>query len=516
MKGPPTAESTATSERRPRQTRLLSRQGTLIGVPILLAAVIAFCFEIRSMSLVNGWWLDELFSIWASDPSLSFIDVFLHRILPDTSPPLYFSALYWTRRLILDERSAITVLNLISLAAALIAVSFAGRRAGVLGWTLVTGAFFLLSGPVLRYTVEGRGYLMALSAAFVASWYCALAIEVPAKRPGLWSFGLIGVIAASIHLYAALICGCLAAGLLGSSLIARRKDLLAPGLILGISACVITTLWLPPAIMSMDRMRWSELSYQSLLAAYWEVRQLALGSHLALLLLVSLFATGLMLPATRSLTVIFSLAFVLFLLLPILVSLKKPIIGGRFWLIGAPSVVVFVSFMTRALFAHNASRVRGRLYRAGALVGLSFLLITDISGFFVARASTAEKENWSGAAIVAPLLQRCPPGSVHVFTSWGFVPGFAFVAHAPQEVFTSVDAPETVWIGPEDSTCPVLGWAEHVAYRGNERLAGDFVQKVSDDELLQLLKIRALPSEVDIYRHIRGFVVLRRGTLGSE
>ena len=63
-------------------------------------------------------------------------------------------------------------------------------------------------------------------------------------------------------------------------------------------------------------MRWSELSYQSLLAAYWEVRQLALGSHLALRSLVSLFATGLMLPATRSLTVIFSLAFVLFLLLP--------------------------------------------------------------------------------------------------------------------------------------------------------------------------------------------------------
>jgi hypothetical protein len=372
---------------------------------------------------------------------------------------------------------------------------------------LVTGAFFLLSGPVLRYTVEGRGYLMALSATFVASWYCALAIEVPEKRPHLWSFGLIGLIAASIHLYAALICGCLAAGLTGSSLLARRKELLAPGLTLGIVASAITLLWISPAINSMDRMRWSELSFQSLLTAYWEVRQLAFGSRLAVLLLVALFTIGLMQPATRSLTAAFGLAFVLFLLLPILVSLKKPIIGARFWLIGAPCVVVFVSFMTRTLFARRAF--------LGALVGVSFLVVTDINGFFVARASTAEKENWSGAAIVAPLLQHCPPGSVHVFTSWGFVPGFAFVAHAPQELFTSVDAPETVWIGATDSICPVLGWAEHVAYRGNERLAWDFVLKASDDELLRLLKIRALPSEVDIYRHRGGFVVLRHGTLGS-
>ena len=155
MKGPATDDLTATSERRPRQTRLLSRQGTLIGVPILLAAVIAFCFEIRSISLVNGWWLDELFSIWASDPSLSFIDVLLHRILPDTSPPLYFSALYWTRRLIFDERSAIIVLNLISLAAALIAVNFASRKAGVLGWALVTGAFSSSAGQF--YVTRSRG-----------------------------------------------------------------------------------------------------------------------------------------------------------------------------------------------------------------------------------------------------------------------------------------------------------------------------------------------------------------------
>jgi hypothetical protein len=454
--------------------------------------------------VVNGWWLDELFSIWASDPSHDFLDVFVHRILPDTIPPLYLSALYWTRRLIFDERTAIIILNLASLAAALISVNVASRKAGMLGWGLVAGAFFLLSGPVLRYTVEGRAYAMALAVTFAACWYTALAIEVPEKRPHLLGFGLIGAIAASIHLYAALICGSLAAGLTASSLLARRKDLLAPGLTLGIVACAGTLLWIAPGIISMNKLRWSELSFQSLVTSYWEVRQLALGSRWAVLLLVALYATGLTLQATRLLAATLTLACVLFLLLPILVSLEKSIIGGRYWLIGAPCVVVFVVFLTRALLARRTI--------VGALLGVSFLLITDVTSFFVAHAFTAEKENWSGAAIVMPHLQHCPPGSVHVFTSWGFVAGFAFVAHAPEKLFASVDSPETTWLDPSHSTCPVLGWAEHVAYRGNEHLAWDFVLTASSDELLRLLKIRALPTEVDIYRHKGGFVVLRHGT----
>ena len=503
------AESIATTGPSPRQTWLSSRQGTVIGVPILLVAAIVFCFEIRSISLVNGWWVDELMSIWASDPSLRFIDVLVHRILPDPNQPLYLLALFWTRRLILDERTAILVLNLTSLAAAFVWICIVSRRAGVLGWALVAEASFLLSGPVLRYMLEGRGYLMALSVAFVASWCCALAVEVPNKRPHLLSFGLIGLIAAPIHLYAALISGCLAAGLTVWSLIPRRKELLAPGLTLGIATCAITALWFPLALNSTNRLIWIEpLSFQSLLVAYWDVRQLAIGSHLAILILVALFVAGLMLPATRSLTAIFGLAVILFLLLPILVSIKQPMIAGRYWLIGAPSAIVFVSFVTRALFARGADGVHARLYWGGAIVGLSFLVVTGISGFSAARADTAGKWIWSGAAVVAPLLQHCPPGSVHVT---GFVPGYAFLAHAPEDLFASVGAPETAWIGGGDSTCPVLGWAEHVAWRGNEPLAGDFVLAATVDELLQFLKIRALPSEVDIFRHQKGFVVLRRG-----
>jgi hypothetical protein len=513
---------------RPAISMSVRYPGTLVGAAILVAAAVIFGFEVRSIASVNsGWFIDELFSIWVSDPSRGFADALTHRMLTDTSPALYYFALFWTRHLITDERTAVIVLNLVSIAAALIAICLASRRAGLLGWALVAAAAFLLSGPVLRNVVEARGYAMALSVTFVTSWYCALAIEVPEKRPSLWSFGALGAIAALIHLFDALIVGCLAAGLVSVALFANRKELLAPGLTLGIAACAFTSLWVPFAMNSLDRLRWEQLSLDFLLNTYWEVKGFVFGSHLVVLLMIGFFAVGLIMRSTRPLTAAFGLAFILFISLPILASLKKPIVGARYWLMGAPSVVTFVVFITKALWVRGVSLARPRLYQFGVFAGLSLLAITDISGFFAARGQTAEKLVWSGASIAAPLLQNCPPASVHVYTSWGFVPGFAFVAHAPEAVFTSVVAPkaassdavvppEAAWSDAKDPRCAVLGWAEHVMWRRNERLTGDFTLNARDDELLELLKIRALPSEVEIYRHRGGFLVLRSGTLGSR
>jgi hypothetical protein len=399
--------------------------------------------------------------------------------------------------------------NLGALAVALLAVSMASRRAGLLLWASIAQSFFLLSGPVLRYMVEGRAYIMALSASFVAAWYCALAIEVRDRRPSARSFALIGLIGALTHLFAALICGCLAAGLVALSLLGKRKELLAPGLTLGVSASLVTILWLPFVIGLVHHLDWIDLSFESVLRAYWENRLLAgLGPHLAVLLAISLFATGLMLPPIRSLTAAFALAGVLFWSLPILISLAQPLILGRWWSIGAPCVVVYVVWVTRALFAHGVNGIRGPLFALGCLAGAGLLVVTSINGFAAARRLTAAKMIWSGAKIAAPLLARCPRASVHV-GGLGFIPGYAFVARVSTDVFTSADAPDTPWIGAGDSTCPVLGWAEHVIAPSLSE-EQDYVFAASDDQLLQWLKIRALPSEVEIHRHQTGFVILRR------
>lgn len=480
------------------------------GIAVLAVATAVFCFEIRAIAPVNGWWYDELFSIWASDPALGFEDVFVHRILHDTNPPLYYTALFWSRRLIPDARAAATFLNVFAITAALSATTIASRRTGLLGWALATGGMFLLSGPVLRYTLEARAYLMALAVAYTAAWFCALAIEETNRRPRSVSFGVIGVIAASVHVFAALICGCLGAGLLGAFLIGKRKELLMPAIALVLSASVVAALWLPIALTSVDRVRWTQLSFQAVFDAYREVRTLALGSRPGTALIFILFGIGLALPSTRRLTALFSLAFALFFLLPILASFKKPVIGGRYWMIGAPCVLVFAAFLTRALFHLRFP------FWIGALTGLGFLAIASFDGFAAAYGEIDAKEKWSGATLVGPLLQHCAPGSVHVYTSWSFTSGFAFLTHAPEDLFVAVDPTENAQTRTGASACPVLGWAEHVVWQGTRRLPADFVLAASDDELLRLLSIQASPAEVEIYRHKEGFVVLRRGTTRSD
>ena len=50
-------------------------------------ALTVFCLFQLIISHVNGWWLDELYSLWASDPAIPFKEAYVQRIAPDTNPP---------------------------------------------------------------------------------------------------------------------------------------------------------------------------------------------------------------------------------------------------------------------------------------------------------------------------------------------------------------------------------------------------------------------------------------------
>src|SRR5690606_3039025 len=97
---------------------------------------------------INGWWLDELFSLWSSDTSLPFREAFTKRIWPDSNPPLYFSALYATRLVIEHDRMAIIALNIAFLLASASAVLLASRKSDMSDVAMVAVAAFVLSGPV--------------------------------------------------------------------------------------------------------------------------------------------------------------------------------------------------------------------------------------------------------------------------------------------------------------------------------------------------------------------------------
>ena len=479
----------------------------LLWGALLCGAVILFAAAQYSINAVNGWWADELFALWASDTSVSFATAYSERIARDTNPPLYFSILYWVRSIVVNDRAAVLILNTACTAAGSAAVLLLSRPSRLTGLATAGIAAFLLSGPLMRYASEGRAYLPALVVAFVASWCVALAVQAPRDRPPPWAFVAVGAVAALVHVYAALFCGVLAAGLLLLVLLDRsRRDLVGPALALGVSTSIVFGLWLATIVDSFGRIDWIEFSTREVLNAAWFVKELTVGYRLAGMLLLVLLLFGLLRGSTRPVTLVFAATFALFIALPLLVSLKKPIILGRYWVIGAPGLIVLVAFLARAWWTETgANRLASWL-----LLGVALLAcVTSLSGFLAARTMISAKPVWKGADIVRPLVENCPDRSIHVgsagiVNSRASLPYFARMADMREGLFADAGSSATPNLAAATARCPVMGWAEHVL-RGD-----DFLARAPDAELLRLLRISARPQDVEIRRHPSGFVVLKR------
>jgi hypothetical protein len=477
---------------------------------LIATATLLFAAALLSINAVNGWWNDELYALWASDPTTPFTTVFAERIYPDTNPPLYFSALYLARLLAGDDRVAILLLNVCFMVAAGAAVLLVSHRARLAGLAAVGITAFALSGPALVYAVEGRAYLAALAVAFVAAWCVALAVEEPDSRPGLPAFVALGTLGALTHVYAALFCGALAAGLLVVTLwVPSRRELVGPALALGLSASFVLGVWLLTITSSLGRVDWMEFSLSAIAAAAWYVKEITVKSRVLGVLLVALISLGLFHKRTRPLVVVFSIAFGLFIVLPLIISLKKPMITGRYWVIGAPGLIVLLSFLARAWLFEMAGRGIANWPSLAFLGVVALACASSISGFLTARNFVASKPVWKGAEIVRPLLGGCPTASVHI--GIGKIEGggapiysFAQLGMTSPAVFVDAGAASAGHLPIAAARCPVLGWAEHVL------LGDDFPSLAPDAELLRVLKIDAAPDEIEIRRHKSGFVLLKR------
>jgi hypothetical protein len=483
-------------------------------VLLLIIAVALFVIGEIAIGAVNGWWSDELFALWASDPSLPFVRIFSERIATDSNPPLYFSLLYAARQLFENDRLAVLALNIAILMAASATVLLASRRSQhMLGAAVVAVAVFILSGPVLAYTAEGRSYLAALAIVFCASWHCVLAVSYTGRRHPILPFIVIGALSALTHPFAALFCGSLAAGLVVLAIFdPLRRDLLWPGLTLGISTTVVFAMWLLWALSALGNIGWVEFTLQAVREAIWYVRKLVVGSWFAVALLAALIAFGFVHRATRPLVVVFGVAFALFVALPLVGSLRQPLVTGRYWMIGASGLVVLVVALAATWWRAEGSDGTVRASRYALVAALLLAMISSISGFLTARAFTAAKPFWEGADTLSALLKSCPAGSVRVGTfkldkptPAASVASFAYMSRVAPQVFVDVVAATTPLLRVAQARCPAIAWAEHV------QLGDNFASHPTDAELLRLMKIDATPDAVDVRRHGSGFYVLVRG-----
>lgn len=468
------------------------------GVALLL---VIFTVEQVPIARINCWWIDELFSLWASDPHLRFGSLFATRIAPDSNPPLYFSALYFARVVIPHDQTAIYVLNLAGLAGAVVAVISISARTSMLPQGLLGAGLFLLSGPVLRYIPEARSYLLAIALVFVVSWYTGTLIVQRQWQPSLLLPVFLGAGAALTHLFAALACGVLAAGMLYVAIVHAHRHLAGQSIVLGLTASIVSAAWVGSAGAPTGNIGWIEFSPTALRVAVWELKELAFGSRIGLLAFAGLLALGLFHRTTRTLASAFCLAFLLFAALPLIVSLKTPIVAGRYWMIGMPMAIALPAFLAGAWYQEPELSLRWSWPMAGLLLAVLFFLSSSIGGFAAAHRFTAAKPCWKGANIVAPLVKSCPAGSVRVI---GATSLYGLAAKLPPTLFVDANGGNVAATEINPSACPVIAWVEHVD-RGD-----DYVDRVSDDELLRDLRLIGPARLYEIRRHGSGYVVIRR------
>jgi len=165
-----------------------------------------------------------------------------------------------------------------------------------------------------------------------------------------------GVLAAHTHVYAALLCGGFAAGLLILAHFSNRRDLFRVGLALGLSASTVFVIWQSMSLNSLGRIGSIEFSPGVVYHAARYVQELSIGKLPNVLLLTFLLVFGTLDRATRPFFVSFGVAFALFVLLPIIASVKQPMIVGRYWLVGAPALISLLVSLSESGFSPTAKR----------------------------------------------------------------------------------------------------------------------------------------------------------------
>ena len=456
---------------------------TVLGAGLIILAVVQ-----AWLAPAQGWWNDEIYSLWASDPRAADM---LGRLAGDSNPPLYYVLLRLVRTLVGAPDAAVAIASSMSLIGAGAFVFWISRAVGWQGWGAVAIAAFVVNGVVAFMFQEARAFLLGACIVFAAAWQCALmtANANAPRRP--IALAALGALAALTHFYAALAAGSLGAALVAWALIGKRRDLLTPGLILGASAMLVFGAWYAYASERVANIAWIEFSADAVRGALWYVRSLEIGPALMALPLAGILGfAAWRAPALRPNLFVLGVAVALFYALPLLISLKTPIIMGRYWTIGAALVPVALVLIARE-FLSTPPHAHGKLV-AGAAA--AFVLLSAVFGAAGARHLMQVEPIWSGASLVAERAQSCAPGSVRVPDQPHL---YATASGLTEDVF--VPAAEASIL----STCPVLGWAEHV-------LRGDgYSLNAPEAELLEMVGVVTPAGGVTIERHASGFVILR-------
>lgn len=416
----------------------------LFAAAVLVLHVIA----IRFVGSGNGFWNDEYYSIYASDPTLPLSAIMGPRILADSNPPIYFTLLYVVRQLPIGIREAMYVLNyavlLVAAAAVLLDAWKTGRR--WLGLFVVAG--FLLSGTTLCFIAEGRAYLSAQAVVLVAAWLAMRSLFVP--TPWTVRAVVLGALAAGLHLFAAIACGTLAAAGLAYRIIRGDRNLPTLSyLALGASASIVTVVWyLSLSGETMYRVGWIEFTPESVKFEIRSWLHLAFGGVRGMLFSAACIGGLLLIPRSRPYVLFGAVALGGLVAIPMVISLVQPLIIARYFSVAEPILV--------ATLVVAASRLDDLFQRVTVALLVAGMLASTIPA---ARQWVKDKQVFAGAPVVSTLAATCGPGSIRVNLDMREEPfryDFHLASGLPLDTFVNAAEPLT-----GTPPCPIIGWSEH-------------------------------------------------------
>jgi len=478
----------------PGQRRARERSGAprLPSIPVRLFAVMAFALLAVSLAISaatlgqENFWIDELSSLYFSDPTYSLREI-ATRIWPlETNPPLYYFLLYLWRHVIpgTDEISIRAASLLLAVLACLSPLLYPSRVMR-LERRLAVMALLSCSPGLLYFAGEARGYTLLVL--FSVNLCFRLLSAIRTLRTGAGNLGvevallsLLSVAAAWTHFFGIVLAASAFPILVVAALVLRRSI----GLV--VAAAALTAL----AVTIWPLSQWSyiheitgdhwflSLSGESMLAATKWFAHLAFGGQWSVLVAGALSLAALAWtwnPRVSNKELLLAL-LALFFAWVIGLSLYVPIFDARYFVVALPPIYMLVAEAT----GDAAERLSAR----PALLQLA--LVLPLAASFATRWPAVEppdREDWRAPAEVVNETPGCAGAPIFVlahprdngdpaFLYGHYLDASRGVRLTPVDVSKPIDAAtlQEVW----NSACAVKFWAAHVLPWKLTYLAEDF------------------------------------------
>ncbi len=486
-----------------------------------LAAVVLFVQRFVAGYQAGGPRLDELFSLWASDPAGSLWDMQIDKLACETNPPLHYWLMYGLQMVLGAGRTTGLVLNGLTIAVTLGGLIWLARRAGrpALGWWL--GAVYLCSAATITQTQDVRPYCLAVSVcALLATQVSLLRRAESISRVDTGITVALAATAGITHVYAALFVFCLTSavaleGVLRQTGPWRERSLLRLAVLTG-GACAMTFgLWGVGLVRNTGRhppsIEWIRFDYPSVSTAFvWDsLVQVGPPVALGLFLIAIAIACGARRPG-GTLCVAFVTA-ALFFVMPLLISFLKPIIHAQYYPVGGAALLILLAFATIEAWAEERRQADWRSHTALAGLAVALALPLLCSGM-ASRAWADNKLVWRSAEIVRAQAPSCPERRVRVVPPpWGMqgklYPGFAYILR--DSGLTVEDSRDTLR-DVSDIDCSVVAWSE-------DSQKPNWPESLSEEERLKVFNLTNREHvPLTLRRYGDGYVVTKVSAYGRH